>query len=168
MQARIRQLTNDDVNALQSLLESVPDYTQRIAGRLPAPGDAANVLAGRPETLEPADKFGFGLWRHTDLIAFADVLRGYPTGDVAYIGLLVVSPDHQRIGTGRALHAALLNRVRAWRGIRRMRLSIVGTNAAAVNPFWAALGYAPTGETKPHRRDDGVETEVVFWERLLD
>lgn len=167
VQRRIRRLNDDDVDALQSLLESVPEYTQRFAGRLPAPGDAARVLAGRPETVAPVDKIGFGIWAGSELIAFADLLRGYPSEDVAYIGLLIVRADHQGIGAGRAFHAAVLDHVRGWPGIRTLRLSVVDTNAAA-NPFWRALGYAPTGQSAPYRREDGLQTSVAFWERPLD
>lgn len=51
-------------------------------------------------------------------------------------------------------------------GVGRLRLGIVATNAAVAEPFWRALGYTPTGETKPYRYDH-LESTVALWERPL-
>lgn len=42
------------------------------------------------------------------------------------------------------------------------------TNRDHAEPFWRALGYAPTGERRPWRRDDGVATSAAIWARVID
>ncbi|SHH43578.1 Acetyltransferase (GNAT) domain-containing protein [Jatrophihabitans endophyticus] len=161
-------MTRDETGALQALLDAAADYTRDALGRPPRPGDAVAVLDGRPDGVSPIDKFAFGSWHDSELVAFADVVRGYPAADVAYLGLLVVHPNHRRRGVARTFHDDLVMCLRSWDEIARVRLSIVATNAVTAEPFWSALGYAPTGESRPIRRDDGVATTVAFWERAVD
>ena len=158
-----------DVGALQDLLESVPDYALRITGYPPGPSDGLSALLSVPDGFDPAGKVGLGLWEGERLVAFADVLLGYPSPAVAYIGLLVVRGGEQGRGLGRAMHDAVVGRVRAASGrsgVERLRLGIVASNASVAEPFWRALGYEPTGEEKPYRYDHLVST-VALWERPL-
>ncbi|SOC88107.1 Acetyltransferase (GNAT) family protein [Curtobacterium sp. 314Chir4.1] len=164
MPAVVRELggasADGDVAALQDLLESVPDG------------------------FDPAGKAGLGLWEGERLVAFADVLLGYPVPSTAYIGLLVVRGGEQGRGLGRAMHEAVVERVRAASEgsrtghsdverlpvervpVERLRLGVVATNASVAEPFWRALGYEPTGEEQPYRYDHLVST-VALWERPL-
>lgn len=177
-----RLLGSDDVDALQDLLESVPSYAERITGYPPGPSDGLSALVAVPDGFDPAGKYGFGLWDRGTLVAFADVLVGYPDAAVTFVGLLVVRGDRQGSGLGRAMHDAVVGWLRgdvpagagaglgaavgAMPVVARLRLGIVETNAAVAEPFWRALGYAPTGETKPYRYDHLVST-VALWERAL-
>jgi GNAT superfamily N-acetyltransferase len=163
----LRELGEDDVGDLQELLESDPCYTERITGYAPGPSDALSVLIGRPEGLQADHKFGFGLWDAGRLLAFADVLRGHPNESTAYIGLLIVHGRRHGKGLGRALHHYILQRCPEWPGIETLRLGVVATNAETAEPFWRALGYEPTGETRPYRYDK-LESTVDLWERRLD
>lgn len=160
----VRDLEHADVAALQELLESNPGYTERITGCPPGSSDALGVLISVPPDFDPVRKRGIGLWRGADLVAFADVLLGYPDPAAAYIGLLIVHGDHLGRGAGRELHDAVLDRVVRESSAERMRLGVVESNAAVAEPFWRALGYRPTGERKPYRYDKLVST-VSLWER---
>lgn len=156
----------DDVDALQQLLESVPDYAQRITGYPPAPADGLSALISVPDGFDPAGKHGLGLWDGERLVAFADVLLGYPGPATAYIGLLVVRGGEHGRGLGRSMHDGVVDLARGTPGVERLRLGIVATNAAVAEPFWRRLGYLPTGEQKPYRYAS-VESTVVLWERPL-
>jgi GNAT superfamily N-acetyltransferase len=126
------------------------------------------------------------------LVAFADVLLGYPVPSTASIGLLVVRGGEQGRGLGRAMHEAVVERLRAASEgsrtrhsdvkrlperlperlpvervpVERLRLGVVATNASVAEPFWRALGYEPTGEEQPYRYDHLVST-VALRERPL-
>ncbi|WP_439692690.1 GNAT family N-acetyltransferase [Curtobacterium sp. SP.BCo] len=161
----LRELGPEDVDALQGLLESVPEYAERITGYPPGPSDGLSALIGVPDGFDPAGKHGWGLWEGADLVAFADVLVGYPVPSTAFVGLLLVRGDRHRQGIGRAVHDAVVERVRASvPEVGRLRLGIVQTNAAVAEPFWRALGYAPTGEEKPYGYDH-LSSTVALWER---
>lgn len=167
MTLSIRPLALDDAPALQSLLESVPGYAERITGSPPAPSDALTVLTSVPLDFDPGQKQGIGLWDGEQLVAFGDLLLGYPEPETAYIGLLVVHGKRQGEGLGRVLHDRILRRVHQELPIIRVRLGLVATNAAAAEPFWSALGYWATGESKPYRHDQLTST-VALWERPIE
>jgi GNAT superfamily N-acetyltransferase len=160
----IRDLEQDDVDALQELIESFPTYAERITGHPPGPSDALSALISVPPDFDPSGKRGIGLWEDGVLIAFADVLFGWPDPSTAYIGLLIVHGARQGQGVGRRLHDAVLERVRRETGAERVRLGIVERNAEQAEPFWRALGYVPTGEVKPYQYDN-LESTVSRWER---
>jgi len=161
----VRDLDDDDVEALQRLIESFPAYTERITGYPPGPSDARSALTALPPDFDRRGKQSIGLWDGEELIAFADVLLGYPDPATAYIGLLLVHGDRHGQGLGRELHNAVLDRIRRDTDAQRVRLGVVETNAAAA-PFWEALGYAATEERKPYRYDT-LRSTVAIWERSV-
>jgi predicted N-acetyltransferase YhbS len=158
-----------DVAALRALMESVPDYTRRVTGRAPDPADAADVLLALPPGHPPDRKLCLGLRDEagpSTLVAFADVLHGWPRPGVAHIGLLVVHGEHHGRGLGRRMHDEVVARAGTWPDVTRTRLGIVATNADVAEPFWGALGYRPTGEARPY--DSGpVSSTTAIWEREL-
>ncbi|TDN42300.1 acetyltransferase (GNAT) family protein [Curtobacterium flaccumfaciens] len=171
MAVTVRDLGVDDVDALQELLETVPDYAERITGYPPGPSDGLSALLSVPEGFDPdgpgaVGKYGIGLWDDSELLAFADLLIGYPSASFAFIGLLIVRGDRQQEGLGAVMHDAVVERARSAPGVARLRLGIVATNTAVAEPFWRALGYEPTGERKPYRYDH-LESAVALWERPL-
>ncbi|MEF2979369.1 GNAT family N-acetyltransferase [Subtercola sp. YIM 133946] len=163
MDETFRALESEDVEALQALLESAPQYAEQVTGYPPGPSDAVSSLIGRPEGLTDDQKYGFGLWVNGELVAFADVLRGYPTPDAAYIGLLIVRGDRQSSGFGSRLHAEVLREATGWPGIQKLRTGIIETNAASSERFWVRRGYRPTGEVRPYQYDK-LRSSVALWE----
>ncbi len=167
----VRELNREsgrDVDALQELLESAPDYSRRITGSRPRPSDAREVLETRPPGLDRGSKLGIGLWSDAadGLLAFADVLHHWPRPRVAHIGLLVVHASHRGQGLGRSLHDSIVERAVARGDVDILRLGVVATNAEVAEPFWQSLGYRPTGEVAPYASGD-VESSTALWERDL-
>ncbi|WP_213280688.1 GNAT family N-acetyltransferase [Cellulomonas hominis] len=159
----------DDVRALQELLEAAPDYSRRVLGRPPRPADAGDVLTALPPGLERARKTGLGLRADPGaggLLAFADVLHGWPRAGVAHVGLLVVHEQRRGRGLGRLLHDRVVEQALGWGDVDRLRLGIVATNADAAEPFWRALGYRPTGEVTEYVSGE-VQSSTATWEREL-
>lgn len=162
-----RDLGEADVETLQRLLASVPEYAERVTGHPPGPSDALSALISVPPDFDPEGKCAIGLWDGCDLVAFADVLLGYPNPEVAFVGLMVVHGDRQGEGLGRRLHEGVLQRVRREPFVHTMRLALVQTVAPTVEPFIQVLGYTPTGQEKPYRYDK-LSSTVAFWQRPVD
>jgi GNAT superfamily N-acetyltransferase len=160
----LRPLTVDDLAALQELLESDPGYAERVTGTPPGPGDAADLLSGRPPGLRTEQKVVLGAFDDGGLAAVVDVLRGWPDPATAHIGLLQVHAGRRRQGVARRTHDLLLDLVAGWPDVRTLRAAIVATNAAEAEPFWAAVGYRPSGPPTPYRAGP-VDTEVTVWTR---
>jgi GNAT superfamily N-acetyltransferase len=60
------------------------------------------------------------------------------------INLFYLAPGVQRRGIGKAIHATLEERARAW-ALRGLRLD----STALARPFYEKLGYRPAGARKP-------------------
>lgn len=160
----LRAIEPDDVAAVQTLVESDPDYIERVTGHPPGAADAQSLLMSRPEGLTDDAKLVLGAWLGDELIAVVDLLRGYPTSGTAYVGLLEVDAKHQRHGLGAAAYGLVEQYVASeWPEIQQYRLAVVDTNADAAE-FWRAMGFQPIGEAKPYRYDK-LETIARLYEK---
>jgi GNAT superfamily N-acetyltransferase len=156
----LRPIEPEDVEAVQAVIESDAGYVERVTGLPPGPADAQSLLLMRPPDLPEDHKVVYGVWCGAELVGLLDVLRGWPTAEVAHIGLLQVRGDRQREGIGRRAHALLLSRL--WPETTTLRIAVVATNAAVAEPFWRSLGYSPSGSPQPYRYANLVSTVQIF------
>lgn len=154
-----------EMRELQRVLEEAPTYAHRVTGVPPGPADAQSLYTILPEGKSYDDKFVFGIYRGSEKVGCADLIRGYPDPATALLGLLLVSEKYQRQEIGRRAYALLEQFVRSWHTCDRIRIGVVRTNDAVV-PFWSQLGFEPTGEVKPYRYGSVISEVVVFEKRL--
>lgn len=154
-----------EMRELQRVLEEAPGYAHRITGLPPGKADAASTYAALPEGKSYDDKFVFGIYRGSDMVGCADLIRGYPRSATAMLGLLLVSEKHQRQGIGTRAYGLLEQFVRGWGSCDRVRIGVVRCNDAVI-AFWTQLGFAATGETRPYRHAS-VTSEVLVLEKPL-
>jgi len=159
-------VTPDEVDDLQAVIESDPEYVERVTGLPPGPADAQSLLMMRPPDLPEERKTVLAVRCDGVVVGIVDVLRGYPERHVAYLGLLQIRGDLQRRGLGHAAHDALLDVVGDWTEIQRLRLAVLATNSEAAEPFWRALGYQPVGAPVPYAYDK-LETTAQRFELAL-
>lgn len=150
--------------AVLRIMESNAEYSRRIEEAVPTPIAAAEVLSALPPGVPDAQKVDLGLWDGQELVAFADVIVGWPAESVAHIGLLMTDGARQGEGLGRVMHDAVIDLAALSPDIRSLRLLIVDTNADLAVPFWTKLGYEPTGEAVPYV-SGSVESTARIWAR---
>lgn len=152
--------------AVLCILESNTEYSRRVEGAVPTPAAAGEILSALPPGVPISKKVDLGLWIGQELVAFADVILGWPTESLAHIGLLMTDGARQGEGLGRMMHDAVVDLAGRRAGIQSLRLSIVDTNADLAAPFWTKLGYEPTGEAVPYV-SGSVESTARIWVRLV-
>ena len=150
-----------EMAALQAVLEAAPDYFLRVTGGPPR-AEAQNLFTALPQGKTYDDKHVWGLYLGEVMIGCADVIRGYPRGDTAVIGLLLLAERWQGRGLGRAFAALVLRAIAQWSEIATLRIGVAETNPRAL-AFWRALGFRETGEVKPAAR--GVVAAVRVLEK---
>ncbi|MET7283729.1 GNAT family N-acetyltransferase [Kribbella sp. NPDC005582] len=124
-------------------------------------------LAQPGPALPEESKKVLGFWDGDQLVAIADLLRGYPHEHTASIGLLQVHGLRQGHGTGAAAYRELQRYVeREWLEVRTLRLAVVDTNAQQAQGFWVRQGFEATGEVKPYKHDT-VESVARLYEKQL-
>ena len=161
----LRDIEPDDVVALQVLIESDPDYTERVTGHPPGPADAQSLLQIRPPDVAAENKRVLGAWLNGSLVAVVDLIRGFPDEETVHIGLLQVHAEQQRRGLGKQVHDLAVQKVRRWAPqAASLRAAIVATNATHAEPFWRSLNYEPIGDARPYAYDK-LQTAVTIWRR---
>jgi GNAT superfamily N-acetyltransferase len=161
----LRDIEPDEVAVLQGLIESDPDYTERVTGHPPGPSDAQSLLLMRPPDVSEEDKRVLGAWLNGSLVAVVDLVRGFPDDDTVHIGLLQVHGEQRRQGLGKQVHDLAVQDVRRWAPrATSLRAAIVATNATYAEPFWRSLKYEPSGDPRPYVYDK-LQTTVTIWRR---
>lgn len=127
------------VRDLQRLLEAAPSYAWIIEGKPPAANAAEELLTETPPGKMADDKLVLGIFDESGLVGCLDLIRGYPSPETAYIGLLLFRESHQGKGLGvEALaHADAL--AASW-NCSLLRLGVIATNLQALS-FWSREGF---------------------------
>lgn len=166
-QLEARLIAQDQVDAVQRVMESNAQYSWHVSGAQPTPTAASDVLTALPPNVSITQKVDLGLWDGGDLVAFADVLIGWPSSSTAHIGLLMTERSRHGEGLGRQMHDAVLDLVSGRTDVQTLRLSIVDANSDLAEPFWIRLGYESTGEAAPYF-SGSVESTARIWARPVE
>jgi ribosomal protein S18 acetylase RimI-like enzyme len=145
--AELRPLGEDDVPALQALIERAADHYELVYGHPPGPAEAHSTYAVLPEgTSSYDDKLLFGIAGDDgELAGFADVVRDWPEPGTWALGMLLLVPEARGRGLGSRALAALEERA-VDEGARRMRLGVDRVNERA-RAFWDRHGYRSLEKT---------------------
>lgn len=128
-----------DVAAVQRVLQGAPGYHLLIEGKPPSVTAAADLFAELPPCKAQADKQILGFFVGSELAGCADLVRGYPSRDVAYLGLLILADHFRGQGHGTAALAHVTQVAHSW-GCRHLRLAVIATNEHG-HHFWMRQGF---------------------------
>jgi GNAT superfamily N-acetyltransferase len=149
---------------VQRLFEASPRYFNAIQGSLAGPHEAAEALSALPPKTEVHQKHNLGIYLDSELVGYADLIKGYPTAKHAYLGLLIIDENHQEKGVGRAAFEELEKIAQTWSGIEIFRLGVIATND--VVGFWKKMGFAQTRRLL-HSLKPNIKTKIVEMEKRL-
>ncbi|HFI0791424.1 TPA: GNAT family N-acetyltransferase [Streptococcus suis] len=141
---QVRKLTEADLEQVLALYQTNPLYFEHFPP-LPSLESLANDLVDCPPGKELSDKYFLGFWDKERLVAILDLIDGYPTAEVAYIGLFMVDAHFSGQGLGSKIIAELLSQLAT--RFKKVRLGYVESNPQSAH-FWAKVGFCPTGEVK--------------------
>jgi ribosomal protein S18 acetylase RimI-like enzyme len=154
----VRQLSLEDIEAVQVLCEKCLDYMLLVDGHPSDPGGVKRDFQEVPSGKSPEDKFVFGVVnQQDDLVGILDVIRSYPEHTVWWIGLLLFIPDVRSQGIGQKVLEGFAEYVRA-NGGQAIMLGVVEENTRAYE-FWDRAGFEFVLLTEP--RQFGNKTQKV-------
>lgn len=163
---KMTSLSQQDIVAIQSLLERAQDYTLLLTGGPPAPSAAEELLLDRPEMTLLQDKFLFGVVDEAGtLVGVLDVVRGYPRADTWFIGLLLLDPDHRGQGLGQHVYQDFADWAAA-AGAACFKLGVLEENERALR-FWQSLGFEEV-ERRPPRCFGQKSHTVILMRHTLE
>lgn len=141
---QVRKLTEADLEQVLALYQTNPLYFEHFPP-LPSLESLANDLVDCPPGKSLSDKYFLGFWEHNRLVAILDLIDGYPTAEIAYIGLFMVDANLSGQGLGSRIMAELLTQLAT--RFKKVRLGYVESNPQSSH-FWSKVGFCPTGEIK--------------------
>lgn len=134
----IREVQEEDLEAVFTLLQSAPDYLA-LDGRRPDLDRLREDLAALPPRCARSQKHDVVFWRDGKPEAVLDWVEGYPREQTLWIGLFLVDGSLQGKGLGKRLMSALPGAAYDG-GMDRIRLACRKDNEAG-HRFWGALGF---------------------------
>lgn len=153
----------EDSPRIQAVLDQAPTYTMNTEGVPMSPSGAQETLRTIPPGFSFDRKRVFLIQSGGEDVGVADVLEGFPSQGIAFIGLLLLAEPHQGKGLGAQAYQLLEAYVKQ-NGLARVQIAVVDSNP--VEKFWEKMGFLRTGKTSPHIGQKVQSVKRVMEKRL--
>jgi GNAT superfamily N-acetyltransferase len=140
---RIRELFPSEAALVAQFYREAPDYWLLAEGRVDPNHQASEFFTDAPPNCNPATSDRLGLFVDHRLSGVAELSFGFPEGNDAYLGLMLLGPWAQGAGHGRHFLAHAENLARK-RHAARLYLAVLDVNPRG-RAFWLREGFTPTG-----------------------
>lgn len=158
--------SEDDMNSLHEVLTSAPGSFFVLEDHLPGPGDALNLLRERPPGVQQSDKYFYLIKHSGELIGCFDLIRGYPSNNVAFLGLLLIIESKQ----GQSYGARALNHIKRLASrlyCSHLRIVVLEKNPRALK-FWIREGFVELSRKRIEKyRTDAIVKEYTLATRRI-
>lgn len=164
----IERLTGskDELQALQTVLASVPSYSVKTTGEDPTKTMAKDLFERiLPEGFTAENRYLYGIYFNHKMIGCMDLMRSYPDEKTVTMTMLLISDDVQGAGLGSEAYKEAEVLIKEWKDFNRLRLEMVRT-LEQVMPFWRKMGFRKTNETLNYEVGS-VKSRTVVLEKNL-
>ncbi len=149
----------NDMGALQRLLEKCNDYMLLVDGHPAGPSAAVTLISERPEGKAVEDKVVLGIFSsNKELVGVLDAVKDYPRVNDWWIGLLLIDPIYRNQKVGKMV----VDSFAKWAGRQGAKWIFLGVVEANENAyrFWRAAGFSESVRQPP--KQFGSLTHVVI------
>lgn len=146
-----------DSAAVTDFFTLAADYVLLESGQSPSTEQTHAFFTEAPPGIDAATSQHFGLYLvDQQLAAIATVAYGFPNPDDAYIGLLLLDPDHRGKRLGQQMLDHLFSAAKT-RGATRVLIAVLQENTKG-HRFWSKMGFVEEMRSQP--RQIGLKTHV--------
>lgn len=138
----VRKLEHGDIDRIFLLCNGNPLFYRYCPPAVTRESIAEDMRA-LPPGKTAQDKFYFGFWRESDLIAVMDLILSYPNRETAFIGFFMVEQREQKRGIGTGIVSYICQRLKE-EGFSFVRLGYAKGNPQS-RAFWLKNGFRETG-----------------------
>lgn len=142
---KTRIMNLDDAEAVLDICAGNPQFYEYYESG-PNRDRVIYAMTATPPDTDMSDKYFIGFYEGGTLVAFMDLIDGYPRDDIAYIGFFMMNPGYQ----GRQLGTAIIDETASYLesiGMHEIRLAIDKENPQS-NHFWKKNGFGALGEVE--------------------
>ncbi len=162
MELEFTKITIEDKEKVFDLFKECEDFFLLTTGT--KPDDCEDYFYNLPPEKTFEDKYLYGVFHNSSLVAAVDIITDYPEKGEWIIGLLLIHPKARGIGLGKKIHN-LLKKLAINEGADKLRIGVLEQNTDAL-VFWNKLGYKEYKITEP-RRFGVKESKVVVMKYYL-
>ena len=148
-----RILEDSDVEMLVEICKQNTVFYEYTEAR-PTKDNILDDMKVTPPGIDMQDKYYLGFFDGRELVAIMDLIDGYPTREVAYIGFFMMNPQYQGKQIGTAIVGEVVGYMQSV-GKTAVRLAIDKGNPQSTH-FWKKNGF-----------DVLSETDVNGWTKLV-
>lgn len=146
----VRTLTEKDIPAIVELENGNPLYFHY------CPPVVSEVRVKEDMTMLPdgktyKDKYYFGFWSGSELVAVMDLISGYPNKSTAFLGFFMMNQKDQGLGIGTKIIEEVMDYLKEM--FSYVRLAYVVGNEQSKH-FWLKNKFEPTGIVVSQERYD--------------
>ena len=149
----VRILEESDVEMLVEICNQNTVFYEYTEAR-PTKENILDDMKATPPGIDMQDKYYFGFFDGQELVAIMDLIDGYPTQEVAYIGFFMMNPQYQGKQMGTAIIDEVIDYLQST-GKTSVRLAIDKGNPQSTH-FWTKNGF-----------DVISEADVNGWTKLV-
>jgi len=160
-----RLLTPADAASYLDLTRRAADFYEDYDGGLPTLDEVAADMAALPPGAHSESKATLGVFREDVLVAYLDLLAGYPDEATWFLGLLLVADSERGSGLGTAVVTGVAQAA-SDRGATCLALGVYDANAPA-RAFWTRQGFRDDRHLPDYRNPHGQLQPVTRLVRPL-
>lgn len=138
-------LNNNNLDEILNILKDNPQF-YKYTDSEPTKEEAINDMKITPPGIDISRKYYIGFYKSNELIAIMDLIDGYPSEDVAYIGFFMINNKYQGQGIGSSIIYDLERYLKEI-GKKSIQLAIDKGNPQSTN-FWQKNGFVVFEEIK--------------------
>lgn len=138
-------LNNNNLDEILNILKDNPQF-YKYTDSEPTKEEVINDMKITPPGIDISRKYYIGFYKSNELIAIMDLIDGYPSEDVAYIGFFMINNKYQGQGIGSSIIYDLERYLKEI-GKKSIQLAIDKGNPQSTN-FWQKNGFVVFEEIK--------------------
>ena len=142
-----RILTPSDIELILDLVQKNMQFYKYTEAK-PIRKQILRDMSATPPRTDPSDKYYLGFFDGDVLVAIMDLVEGYPTKDIAYIGFFMMNASYQGKGEGSDIVNGVLSYISST-GAKAVHLAIDKGNPQSTH-FWQKNGFKILGEVEVH------------------
>ncbi len=157
-----KEISIKDKTELFSLFNKCKDFFLLTEGRIPKTCDS--FFYDLPPEKDMKDKYSYGVFENSSLIAAIDIVSDYPNNGEWIIGLLLIDPEARKIGLGKRIHN-IIEEIAKNKGAEKLRIGVVKQNSRVLG-YWSKMGYKEIGISQSIKIGI-LENEVIIMNYAL-
>ena len=158
---RLHPVNGEDLLEWQRVFRGTQSFTFATEGRPPTDEDAMRMMRTLPDGRSQDDVHVFAIYAGESLCGSSFIMRGYPTPEIAYLVLLILTEAFQGQSLGSACVRQAEELARSWRS-SKLAAVVDSANIRALN-FWRREGFLET----QRRELPGLIGEAISIEKAL-